>query len=171
LANDAPTTVAAKLPQRPTILPTTFAAGFNDVPNDGCRKKRRSGQRWLPQGSTKCAAAANDRRRKKCRHRVSQKNRPKNSPGKDRLLGVGSLGSRRVVANFHVRCAAGRHWPSQVAYALWRRAAHRDCPPHDWPPVQSPFHLAAAAAPVLRLGSGASVVPSASTISMPLLLF
>jgi hypothetical protein len=38
---------------------------------------------------------------------VPQKNRPQNPPGKDRLLGVGSLGSRRVVENFHVRRAAG----------------------------------------------------------------
>jgi hypothetical protein len=89
----------------------------------------------------------------KCRHRVPQKNRPQNSPGKDRLLEVGSLGSRRVVANSHARCAAGRHWPCQVAYALWRRAAHRDGPPHDRPPVQSPFHLGSVTLHPLCAGS------------------
>jgi len=131
---------------------TMFAAGFDEVLPQECRSRQRPPPQEMPQP------------------RPTEKNRPQNSPEKDRLLGVGSLGSRRVVENFHVRCAVGRHWPSQVAYALWRRAAHRDCPPHDWPPVQSPFHLAAAAAPVLRLGSGASVVPAVSAISMPLFL-
>jgi hypothetical protein len=118
LVNDAPTTVAAKV-----------AAASNDFTNDVCRKFQRRMPQETPQRPTMdaarfhdvCrsrAAAANDRRRRKCRNRVPQKNRPKNSPGKDRLLGVGSLGSRRVVENFHVRCAVGRHWPCQVAYAL-----------------------------------------------------
>jgi hypothetical protein len=105
------------------------AAGFNDFTNDGCRKFPRRMPQETPQRPTMFAArfnevcrsraaAANDRSRKKCRNRAPPKNRPKNSPGKDRLLEVGSLGSRRVVENFHACCAAGRHWPSQVAYAL-----------------------------------------------------
>jgi hypothetical protein len=132
--------------------PTTVAATTNDFTNDVCRKFQRRMPQETPQRPTMdaarfndvCrshAAAANDRRRRKCRRlprclpqecrsRVPQKNRPKNSPGKDRHLGVGSLGSQRVVENFHACCAVGRHWPCQVAYALWRRAAHRDCPPH-----------------------------------------
>ena len=67
------------------------------------------------------------KREKEGRHRVPQKNRPPKLTRKRPHLGVGSLGSRRVVENFHALCAAGRRWPSQVAYALWRRAAHRDC--------------------------------------------
>jgi len=168
------------MPQHPTILPTTFAAGFHDVPTTVAAKfqrrmpqQRRSVQRGLPHGSTKRAAempqppttAAAGMPQLRPTGKPPQKLTRKRP-----LLEVGSLGNRRMVENFHVGCAAGRHWPSQVAIALWRRAAHRDCPPHDWPPVQSPFHLAAAAAPVLRLGSGASVVPAVSAISMPLFL-
>jgi hypothetical protein len=76
LVNDAPTTVAAKfqrwLPQETPQHPTMG---------------RRTAQRCLPQASTKfCrknAAAANDRRRRKCRNRVPQKKTaPKTHPKK-----------------------------------------------------------------------------------------
>ena len=40
------------MPQASTILPTMVAASSHD----GCRKKRRSVQRWLPHGSTRRAA-------------------------------------------------------------------------------------------------------------------
>jgi hypothetical protein len=53
LVNDAPTTVAAKMPQASTILPTMVAASYHD----GCCQKRRSVQRWMPHGSTMFAAA------------------------------------------------------------------------------------------------------------------
>jgi hypothetical protein len=84
------------------------AAASNDFPNEVCRKFQRcaneplpqqcrSVRRWTPQVSTMRAAAANDRRRMKCRNRVPQKNRQKKPPGKDWHLGVGSLGSRERV--------------------------------------------------------------------------
>ncbi len=138
------------------------AAAVNDRANESCRTV----QRCVAQP---CRSRQRPPPQEMPQPRPAEKPPPKLTRKRPHL-GVGSLGSRRVVENFHVRCAAGRHWPSQVASALWRRAAHRDCPPHDWPPVQSPFHLAAAAAPVLCLRSGASVVPSVAAISMPLLL-
>jgi len=146
LVNDAPTTVAAKV-----------AATANDFTNDVCRKFQRRMPQETPQRPTMNAAGFHDVCRRNAAAAPHRKTAPKNSPGKDRLLGVGSLGSRRVVENFPARRAVGRHWPSQVAYALWRRAAHRDRPPHDRPPVQSLFHLAAAAAPGGCLASARSL--------------
>jgi hypothetical protein len=76
------------------------AATSNDFPNEVCRKFQRRTPQETPQQSTtgptkvaarfndawrSHAAAANDRRRRKCRNRAPQKNRPQSSPGKDRI--------------------------------------------------------------------------------------
>jgi hypothetical protein len=119
--------VAAKMPQRPTILPTTFAAGFNDVPTTVCRKVPTTDAAATPQRPTMVAARFNETRRRNAATASHRKNRPKTHPEKTAFRGWFTWQVGSAWRALPPRGAAGRHWPSQVASALWRRAAHRDC--------------------------------------------
>jgi hypothetical protein len=147
----ASTMFQRRMPQETPQRPTMDAARFNDA----CRRN---------------AAAANDRRRRNAATVSHRKTAPKTHPEKTAFRGWFTWQSearcelcRRVV----LPGVTGR-----VRLPLRSGAARRTAiaSPGSRPPKQSPFHLAAAAAPVLCLRSGASVVPAVSAISMPLLL-